>query len=56
MAGHCHPEGVVDGILRVRTPGGAWAARLRENEKTIVEQLTELSGAQVTALHLVQGS
>ena len=56
VAARCPTESLVDGVLTVRTPGGAWSARLREDEVNIVAQLSELTGSTIRALHVVIAS
>ena len=56
IAERCQTESLIDGVLTIRTPGGAWSARLREDEVNIVAKLSELSGTTIRALHVVIAS
>ncbi len=55
LAERCVPELVKDASLVVRVPSGAFAERLRRDERTILEAFADLGGRAPTSLTIVVG-
>lgn len=55
LAARCVPELVKDGELIVRVPNGAYAERLRSDERGVLRRLAEISERAPTGLRVVVG-
>lgn len=56
LATRCYPELVRERVLVVRVPTGAFAERLRMDERTIVASLLDLGDRAPTSLQMVVGT
>jgi predicted nucleic acid-binding Zn ribbon protein len=55
LAARCEPQYVREGVLVVRVPSGAFAQRLRMEEGTIIDALSDLGDRAPTTVRIVVG-